>query len=774
MGFTGPTLEQWPFGALVVERAGSAAGDWRIRYANERARERLALEIDEAELALTSVYTIERRLGVRRSLIAKLNDPSQHFTDLAHQGLQVVAWGERRIVIMSAMQELEEAGALAALVMRSIDSQNQTIALCCARDGGSVLILHAADNQLIANADGHFVDELLNPSIVEPVLDLIDRAHLSGTLEHAQVRRRGAGLEVTVCPAPSGIFLVTLKRAPDQVAGDLLSAQLLCAGINQVALGFGQDALITAWTRAAEEFWDRPLEGVHVNALIGAVPDNGAAFWEGAQDMDPTDLAGQHFVALLNDERTRTISLALRGVQIDGQALSVLTIEPVAQLRRSEQTIHDLAHFDTLTRLPNRQLFCDRLQHAIDMAATIDGTLAVLVVDIDKFKLINDSLGFDQGDSAIRAIGERLQQTIEPNDTLARASADEFLLLCHQPANAEEAAKLAKAVQIAMQPPIDAGAHEISVSVSIGIAMFPHDGNDPTTLLRNAYAALGRAKAQGRDSSQFFTEDMNVSALERLMLETRLRKALKNEELTVHYQPQVDAQSGAIAGVEALIRWTHPELGMISPGDFIPLAEETGLILPIGQWVLRTACDQVVEWHHKGHHSMRLAVNLSAIQFELHDLVDEIRGVLESTGLPAESLELELTESVVMRDASTTVGRLTELRKLGVSLAVDDFGTGYSSLAYLKRFPVRSLKIDRSFVGDIDQDANSAAIVQAIIALARTMDMKLVAEGVETAAQRDLLRDQGCEEMQGYFFARPMAADALEQLLQENAAEFDT
>jgi predicted signal transduction protein with EAL and GGDEF domain len=364
-------------------------------------------------------------------------------------------------------------------------------------------------------------------------------------------------------------------------------------------------------------------------------------------------------------------------------------------------------------------------------------------------------------------VAERLTRSLRKSGTVARLGGDEFMVLLLGTHGAEAAAKVAQKLLDSLRPPLKVNGHELTTAASIGLALFPHDGDDTDTLIKNADTALSRAKEQGRNHYQFYTEGMNTTAFERLMLESRLRKALEQEEFVVFYQPKVSLADGRVVGVEALLRWRHPDLGLVPPGEFIPLAEETGLILPIGRWVLGAACAEMKRWHRMGFEPLDLAVNLSGRQFQERTLTDTIAQVIAASGLAPSSVELELTESVIMRDAAESARRLRELTALGIRLAVDDFGTGYSSLSYLRSFPISSLKIDRSFVRDIDRDPNGAAIAQAIIALAKSLSLKVVAEGVETRGQVDLLRRYGCEEMQGFLFSRPLPAEELTQLLRE-------
>ncbi len=446
----------------------------------------------------------------------------------------------------------------------------------------------------------------------------------------------------------------------------------------------------------------------------------------------------------------------------------VAVTEDISERKENEQTIRHLAFHDPLTALPNRRLFNDRLHQAVVMRHRKDRGFALALIDIDRFKTVNDTFGHEAGDALLKAIAERLSPHVLSGDTLARMGGDEFGLLAMDIRTPDEAARLAERLRGALDVPFQLYGQELYVTVSIGLTLFPHDGSDADILVRNADTALFRAKDQGRNTYQFFTADMNEAMLERLRLENAMRHAISRSEFLLHFQPQVDIATGAIAGAEALIRWRHPELGMVSPATFIPLAEETGLIVDIGEWVLRTACAQAKEWERAGK-PLRVAVNVSARQFRQGDLADIVRATLTEFGLDPQWLEIELTEGILMGDTDETRATLESLHAMGVQISIDDFGTGYSSLSYLKRLPIQILKIDQSFVRDIHHDADDRAIVAAVIALAHSMKLRVIAEGVETLEQLAFLRERDCDLMQGYLFSRPITGAELLALQQSGA-----
>ena len=437
-------------------------------------------------------------------------------------------------------------------------------------------------------------------------------------------------------------------------------------------------------------------------------------------------------------------------------------LSDISQVKHSEAQLERLAHYDPLTALPNRLLLTSRLEHAIQRAQRQQGRLAVLFIDLDRFKHVNDSLGHPTGDALLRAVADRLGQRIRREDTLARLGGDEFVVVLESIERPAEATNVAQSLIDAMAEPFQVGdGRPLYLGASIGISLYPEDGEEALQLLRNADTVMSQAKAQGRNSYRYYTESLTRAANQRLALESRLRRALEREEFVLHYQPQVAMADERIVGVEALVRWQDPEEGLIPPDRFIPLAEETGLIVPLGDWVMRQACRQMRQWRDAGLPPLTLAVNLSAQQFAQPGLAEQVAALLAETGLPAGCLELELTESILMQHTAHGQASLDALRALGVALSIDDFGTGYSSLAYLKRLPIDKLKIDKSFVQGIPDDRNDAEIATTVIAMARNLRLRVLAEGVETIAQRDFLHAAGCDTYQGFLFSRPVPPDAV-------------
>jgi diguanylate cyclase (GGDEF)-like protein/PAS domain S-box-containing protein len=450
---------------------------------------------------------------------------------------------------------------------------------------------------------------------------------------------------------------------------------------------------------------------------------------------------------------------------------AVMVFHDVSVARAMTLKMSYLAQHDSLTDLPNRVLLNDRLNEAIALSSRHNRKLAVLFLDLDRFKHINDSVGHVVGDRLLQSVSRRLFTCVRSSDTVSRQGGDEFVILLWEVRHAQDAAITADKVLLALRAPHHIDQHELHITGSIGIVTYPDDGVDSETLMKKADFAMYHAKETGRDNYQFFKSEMNVRAIERQSLEDSLRHAIERRELSLHYQPKMNLASGEIIGVEALIRWNHPQRGLVAPVQFIAIAEECGLIVPIGRWVLGEACRQARAWQLAGLPPTCVAVNISAVEIRAPDFVSGLREILAKTGLEPRFLELELTETVLMEDSRSVADVLRELKNIGVLLALDDFGTGYSSLSYLKRFPIDALKIDQSFVRDLTTDADDASIVTAVIGMGKSLHMRVVAEGVETREQLEILQQHGCPQGQGYFFSRPVPAKEFGRLLEHGVHE---
>jgi len=466
-----------------------------------------------------------------------------------------------------------------------------------------------------------------------------------------------------------------------------------------------------------------------------------------------------------------------------GKATSLIgTIQDITDRKKAEHEIQKLANFDKVTGLPNRTSLRQKLEKIVSQKYSGDHITAILTLDLDHFKRLNDTLGHDRGDDLLRKTATRLSSCIEEyehetdvdlsstrihnakpslENTLAHFGGDEFVVMMNGIRAAENAAIMARKINEAISQPVEINGNEISVTTSIGISVFPEDGTDVDTLIKQSGAALYHAKSEGRNCYKFFTATMNARAFERLSLEVNLRKALENDQFLLFYQPKVDAISGQALGMEALIRWKHPELGMISPAEFIPVAEQTGLIIPIGKWIFEESCRFIKIMKERGLPPLTIAVNLSGAQFSQSDLLSTLSDTVKKAGINPQQIELEITESLIMNDIEQAINTLNQLREFGFSIAIDDFGTGYSSLAYLKKFPITTLKIDQSFIQGIHKDPDDRSIVQAIISLAHSLRLKVIAEGIEEKEQLCVLRDQGCDIIQGYYFSRPLGEEDL-------------
>jgi diguanylate cyclase (GGDEF)-like protein/PAS domain S-box-containing protein len=512
------------------------------------------------------------------------------------------------------------------------------------------------------------------------------------------------------------------------------------------------------------------LLGTHKQGLIGK--NLRAVFPAPEFERIFADLASVAMSGTIHETEWRNSSQVFRAEWLYRQVVRVedgvmAIVRDISERKRMETKIQFQATHDSLTGLANRNLLHDRLNQAIAQAQRSDSGVWVIFVDLDRFKVVNDSLGHKAGDSFLTTISERLQSAVRDADTVARLGGDEFVLILPEIGpNSLNANSVQRVMQVISQP-IQIEQKEFSLNCSIGVAIFPNDGDTAGQLIERADIAMYRAKETGRNNFQFFTAEMNERLLERLRIEEAMRNAVDRGEFVLYYQPQIDLRSGEVIGAEALLRWQHPEMGMVSPARFIGLAEETGLIIEIGQWALRHACNQHMAWQNAGLGRLRMAVNLSARQFSQPDLVESVAKALADSGMAPQDLELELTEGMVMADVESAIATLRDLKTLNVQLAIDDFGTGYSSLSYLKRFPIDVLKIDRSFVNDIAHSPDDATIVLSIVSLAHNLRLRVIAEGVETEAQLAYLQKHDCDEMQGFYFSRPLPAIEFAQLLSE-------
>lgn len=545
--------------------------------------------------------------------------------------------------------------------------------------------------------------------------------------------------------------------------------------VGLVSSAFRMDDVLAV---TVEEFDERELALCLVD--VDAPPDNRRLSGPGGCESDdwmetalaiaiPVEFASRHW-----EVRVRAVPGSGAGPQsvlgwvvivvgmLTAGALNAFLLIATGQARRAEGEIHQLAYYDALTGLANRRLWLQRAHAALSAARRHDDQLAVLFLDVDQFKTINDSLGHAAGDQLLSTVSRRLGECVREDDVLARLGGDEFVALLPRLERAEDAATVARKMLTVLSRPIDIDGHDFSVSVSIGIAVFPHDGADVDTLLKHADTAMYSVKEAGRNNFQFFIPAMNARALDRLKLESGLRRAIERNELELHYQPQFDSTGVTVVGAEALLRWQHPDMGTISPERFVPVAENCGLIVPLGEWVMRRAFAQQRIWACAGRSRLVVAVNVSALQFRKSDFVDSVQRLLRETGADPARIELEITESALMQPSDELFSQLDRLVGLGIRLALDDFGTGYSSLAYLKRLPIHRLKLDRSFVCDLPGDVEDAAIASAALSMARDLGIEVVAEGVETDAQREYLAARGCRIMQGYLFARPLPVAAFE------------
>ncbi|STQ93188.1 Bacteriophytochrome cph2 [Janthinobacterium lividum] len=644
----------------------------------------------------------------------------------------------------------------------------------------------------------------------------VDMPAMDGFAVCREIRHQEVGGTVPIIMVTGGDELEAVTRAYEVGATDFISKP-----INWPILGHR----VLYVLRASDAIARLRIADAHNRAVLAAIPDtffrlNSEGFYldyeqghDASAGFSITDCVGSHIRDVLPPEiaaRLLDQAHAVLATQHIGSVDYTLThedstrhfearlvatgadevlglVRDISERKRTEEQIRRLAYCDSLTGIPNRQAFLETLERELVRSKEHDKKFAVLFMDLDAFKRINDTLGHDVGDHLLKVVSERLRETIRPSDlvlraeyeldgvfggsNLARLGGDEFTILIPDLERVEDALNVAHRVKEAMRRPFMIEAHEIFVTASIGISLYPEDGEDCNSLLKYADTAMYHAKNCGKNNAKLYSSSLTMEIMSHVKMEVGLRKALQNNELYLLYQPQIDVPSTQIVGVEALVRWRHPERGIISPTEFIPLAEETGLIVPIGEWVLRTACNQAKAWQNGSGRAIRMAVNLSAKQFKDENLMQIVLSALADTGLDARLLELELTEGTLMDDARATMVTLEQLRGIGVYLSIDDFGTGYSSMNYLKRFDVRALKIDKSFIAGLPQDAENAAITRAIIAMAHGLKMVVVAEGVETDEQLVMLEEYGCDMVQGYFLGHPSPHDTITAMLARQAKQ---
>lgn len=556
-------------------------------------------------------------------------------------------------------------------------------------------------------------------------------------------------------PGQAGAASAHKASEPEVSSVDIATRQ--SAVIDDEAAVLDREKLATARENAA-----------HLRENAAEVREDAAHLREGAAQAREGAVTSRERKIHAVENTQATAGDQLKMLQQVNSHLVIANIEArkvAEQVEAAAVRLDHLAHHDVLTDLPNRMLLQDRLGQAIELAQRQDRQLAVMFMDLDRFKHINDSLGHAIGDQLLQSVAQRLVDCVRHSDTISRQGGDEFVLLFPSIAHAEDAATSAQKMLEALALPHRIERHDLHISVSIGISIYPDDGQDAEALIKNADVAMYHAKENGRNNYKFFEQQMHDRSVQRQSIEASLRGALERQEFVLYYQPKIQLSSRTIVGVEALIRWQHPEQGLLSPAQFVPIAEDCGLILPIGSWVLREACLQARAWQQAGLPPITVAVNASALEFRAKDFVENIRATLEDIGLEPHYLELELTESVLMRDAASTDRALHALAELGVKLAIDDFGTGYSSLSYLRRFPIDTLKIDQSFVNQMTRNPDDATIVSAIISMGKSLQKRVIAEGVETEEQYGSLLARHCDEGQGYYFGRPMVAQAFAALL---------
>ena len=680
-----------------------------------------------------------------------------------------------RLILLALAVVLPAAGLVAWLIAAEARGGHQVFVV-----GLAVLLLALALAHWIAGTIVKPVRGLAITAVRIAKGDLAARARIAGPVEVASVARQFNHMLDARADAEEA-----LRASEERLHGIVhMAAEAIVVVDEQLDVVLFNPTAEAIFGCTAADAMGSNVERFIPPRLRAAWRDYMAAFVAGSSGVVRMGEHGEILGLRANGEEF-PLEISLARISQRGRPLYSAVLNDISVRRRDQARMVALANFDALTGLSNRTVFQQRLQRSLVHAQRFNEGLAVLVLDLDRFKNVNDTLGHDAGDRVLQAVAERLKESLREADSVARLGGDEFAVLIEKVTELRLVGSIARKLLKAIAEVIMLGDQEYQITASIGISAYPADGSDVITLLKNADIAMYRAKEQGKNKSQFYAAEMNAYSMARLSLETGLRHALERGEFLLHYQPKVDIASGRITGMEALVRWLRPEADrrkctadrrectsrMVSPAEFIPLAEETGLIEQIGAWVLRAACERNRAWQRQGMPPLRIAVNLSARQFVQANLVSDVARVLDASGLAPGLLELEITESMVMDNPEQALKTLRQLKSMGIALAIDDFGTGYSSLGYLKRFPIDNIKIDRSFIKDIPRNSDDATITRTIIDMTHNLRLKAVAEGVETAAQLDFLREHGCDEMQGYYFSQPLAEDAFLALVQAQEAK---
>lgn len=612
------------------------------------------------------------------------------------------------------------------------------------------------------------VHSKIHKALIESLTARFDNLLIAMRLEEEKVRVEKANQALAV--------EMTERRKAERA--ELLALQRLRLHLERTPLGvieWDTDFRIVTWNPSAEAIFGY--------AAAESIGESGYMLVQGGPDTERMAAMWTELQQAKGSTRVTMSNRTNRGevihtewyntplVDNDNKIIGVASlVQDITERLNTERTIHYMAHHDALTGLPNRRLMQDRLNQAILQARRHQKHVALMFLDLDRFKLVNDTLGHETGDYVLRDIAKRLAKTVREGDTVSREGGDEFIIVLPELEKPESAQQVANKILNELAQPIEVSGHEITVTASIGISHYPNDATDIQQLLKHADSAMYQAKDAGRNTARFFTSDLNFLLSKRLEVESRLRRAIERNEFFLRYQPQVDVASGQIRGVEALLRWNDPQHGEIYPKDFISIAEELGLIVPLGEWVFRSACQQIRDWTLEGWKDITVSVNLSPRQFVSRKLLPAMKSALLESGIDATRIDLEITETVAMRNMEQTIEILTELRRIGCTISIDDFGVGYSSLGQLKRLPVQSLKIDKSFIAQIPDDANSCSITEAIIAMGKRLNLRVVAEGVETQGQLDFLKKSACDEYQGYLFARPITASEMSAMFKARKA----